>query len=480
METTRVRASDAVSPIAAAPMPAHRDAWEQWLIADAETLFHIAATVAGPFHVLYPERVGRNIRGFRQAFEAAGVQRFAVYYGKKANKADCVVEECAKNGAGVDVSSAEELSAALAGGVAGGDLVVTGPAKSDALLARAAAETALIALDALDELERLITLGVPARVTLRMRDPRRESRFGMSEPQLHSAVRRIAEHRIVGARISLEGFSFHLSGYAVEPRAELAHRLITLGLAAREHCPEISTISIGGGFGVDYVPAANWAAFQAGMTPDWFHAGRAPALDNYYPYHFDNPGPGMLRAILRHTDPSTGRTLTARLNAAGLCLAIEPGRAVLDGAGCTVFRVQGVKELHARVNGEQHPYLVLTADGTSLSLSEQWFASEFLPDPALVSRHPDEQAEPLPACVGGASCLEDDMISRRRIPLPRRARTGDLLVYPNTAGYQMDSNESAFHELPVPRKVVLRDDPGGGFAISFDGHDIRSTSLQLR
>ena len=38
---------------------------------------------------------------------------------------------------------------------------------------------------------------------------------------------------------------------------------------------------------------------------------------------------------------------------------------------------------------------------------------------------------------------------------PRRPRIGDLLVYPNTAGYQMDSNESRFHDLALPPKVVI-------------------------
>jgi diaminopimelate decarboxylase len=32
---------------------------------------------------------------------------------------------------------------------------------------------------------------------------------------------------------------------------------------------------------------------------------------------------------------------------------------------------------------------------------------------------------------------------------------GDLLVYPNTAGYQMDSNESRFHDLPLPPKIAV-------------------------
>ena len=47
------------------------------------------------------------------------------------------------------------------------------------------------------------------------------------------------------------------------------------------------------------------------------------------------------------------------------------------------------------------------------------------------------------------------MVTWRKVPFPARPRVGDLLVYPNTAGYQMDSNESPFHDLPLPPKVVL-------------------------
>ncbi|RUW68309.1 hypothetical protein EOA29_37410, partial [Mesorhizobium sp. M1E.F.Ca.ET.063.01.1.1] len=31
---------------------------------------------------------------------------------------------------------------------------------------------------------------------------------------------------------------------------------------------------------------------------------------------------------------------------------------------------------------------------------------------------------------------------------------GDLVVFTNTAGYQMDSNESSFHQIPLPRKIA--------------------------
>jgi diaminopimelate decarboxylase len=50
--------------------------------------------------------------------------------------------------------------------------------------------------------------------------------------------------------------------------------------------------------------------------------------------------------------------------------------------------------------------------------------------------------------------MEDDYLARRFIPFRSRPRAGDLLVYVNTAGYQMDSMESEFHRLPLPRKVA--------------------------
>ncbi|WP_043657354.1 alanine racemase [Nocardia thailandica] len=428
-------------PTAAPPLPAHRDPWESRLLGDEDLLGDIAAAIGGPFHVLYPERVTANIAAFRETFDQAGVTG-AIYYGKKANKAACVARACAEAGAGIDVAGTGELVAALAAGVRGADLVVTGPAKSEDLLWLAARHGALIAVDALDELARLTALGPPARALLRVLPEGRTSRFGLDAEELAAAVASIDP----SGPITLEGFSFHLSGYAAAPRAELAAELVGRCLGARALGHRADTISIGGGFGVDYVGAADWARF-GDPDPRWFHGD--PPRGGYYPYHFPAPGAAMLGEILgHHAAPGTG-TLADLVRANGIRLAIEPGRALLDRAGSTVFRVQGVKTRTAH----GHPYDIVTVDGTSLSLSEQWFDSEYLPDPVL---WPVTPGEPTATVVGAATCLESDLLSRRRVPLTRRARVGDLLVYPNTAGYQMDSNESAFHELPVPPKVVLR------------------------
>ncbi|WP_370585328.1 alanine racemase [Nocardia sp. XZ_19_231] len=417
----------------APPMPAFTDAMEQRLLADSRLLGEIADAVGGPFHVLFPERVSVNIKAFQSAF--GEVDGF-VYYGKKANKAACVARACAENGAGIDVASTGELIAALGQGVRGEDLMVTGPAKSDELLWLAARHRALIALDALDELDRLTALGLPVRVLLRVLPEGSTSRFGLDPMELEQAIQAIA----VAGPITLSGFSFHLSGYDAVARSEQAAALVGHCRRARANGHLADTISIGGGFGVDYLDASTWAEFRNNVSDNWFHA--SPPGD-FYPYHFPVPGAAMLEAVLAHND------LAGLLRDNGIRLAIEPGRALLDRAGSSVFRVQGVKTRTAHAN----PYDILTVDGTSLSLSEQWFDSEYLPDPVLWPQGPGHLT---PTCVGATTCLESDLLSRRRIPLPRRARTGDLLVYPNTAGYQMDSNESPFHELPLPPKVVLR------------------------
>ncbi|MEV6059301.1 alanine racemase [Nocardia asteroides] len=421
----------------APPMPAAVGALERRLMDDPEVLGDIAEAVGGPFHVLFPERVTGNIKAFQRAFTAAGVEGF-VYFGKKANKAACVARACADGGAGIDVASTGELVAALAQGVRGTDLMITGPAKSDELLWLAARHGASIALDALDELDRLAGMELPARVVVRVLPEGSTSRFGLSRTELDQAVRSIVPR----GPIELRGFSFHLSGYDAIARAEQAAVLVDLCLRARADGHPADTISIGGGFGVGYLDAGPWAEFQNSLSDSWFH-GEAPT-GGFYPYHFPVPGADMLAAILSHND------LAGLLRDNEIRLAVEPGRALLDQAGSSVFRVQGVKTRTA--HGE--PYDILTVDGTSLSLSEQWFASEYLPDPVLWPARP---GDPTPSCVGATTCLESDLLSRRRIPLPRRARVGDLLVYPNTAGYQMDSNESPFHELPLPPKVVLRE-----------------------
>ncbi|NUP25835.1 MAG: Y4yA family PLP-dependent enzyme [Nocardia sp.] len=399
--------------------------------------------VGGPFHVVHPPRFAANLAAFQDVLTRSGV-RGRVYYGKKANKAGCWLAVAADLDAGVDVASEPELVHALAHGVRGRDIGVTGAAKTDALLRLAARHDCVVAVDALDELERAGEIARSAgrlRILLRVLPPAApHSRFGAAASDLARAVDRCAELR---EHLELTGFSFHLDGYEAEPRGELAHDLIELCTRTRERGLPVSAISIGGGFACRYVRDEDWAAFTRDQHDAWFHTGRR--FDKFYPYAQQPTGAAMLEAVLNVR--RWGRTLADRLRAADIDLFLEPGRALLIDSGFTVFPVLGFKQ-----NAE---YGITTAHGLSMSVSEQWKGSEFLPDPILIPRATDPDPRPVASCVGGASCMEYDILTWRKVVLPQRPRPGDLLLYPNTAGYQMDKNESEFHQLPLPPKIVV-------------------------
>ncbi|GAA5059488.1 alanine racemase [Nocardia callitridis] len=429
---------------ATATLPAIEREWQRRVRTDPHLLFDIEHAVDGPFHVLYPEQFAENLRAFQQVLARRGV-RGQVYYGKKANKAGCWLPVIAEANAAVDVASEPELVHALANGVRGRDIGVTGAAKTEGLLRLAARHDCLVAIDALDELERAAAIARRAgrmRILLRTLPPNApHSRFGVSDTDMATAIRRCVE---LDDAVDLRGFSFHLDGYAVAPRAELAHALITRCLEARALGLAVTTLSIGGGFACRYVGDEDWERFTTSIDDNRFHAGKR--FDKFYPYAQSPTGADMLDAILATTFDDS--TLAQHLRDNDIELLLEPGRALLIDAGFTAFPVLGFKQ-----NAD---YGITTVHGLSMSVSEQWKGSEFLPDPILVSRAPDTaDDDPIATCVGGASCMEYDVLTWRKVALPRRPRPGDLLLYPNTAGYQMDKNESEFHQLPLPPKVVV-------------------------
>ncbi|MFE5969629.1 Y4yA family PLP-dependent enzyme [Streptomyces sp. NPDC056463] len=429
-------------------LPVLPDAATEQVLASG-LLPELAYAFGGPFHFLLPDAFDTNLRAMQDALGAAGVDGF-VYFAKKANKAALFVERAAAGGAGVDVASVAELREALGHGVRGEHLVVTGPAKDSALLHLAVQHGALIAVDALEELDALVTIALagrirPARILLRVLPPAQpHSRFGLDDAELTTAMERCVQ---AGDTVRMEGFSFHLSGYALQPRADLATRLLELCLKARVQGLEASRISIGGGLPISYTDADSWHTFLAEQNSGHYHAGKTFHTGDFYPYYSPAAGADALAGLLATRPEGNELPLSSVLKDAGVTLLLEPGRALLHQAGATVFRVQGVKD--------RDGYQILTVDGTSLSLSEQWFNSEYLPDPILISQDAAGEVGAFPASIGAATCLESDMLTWRMIPFPHRPRTGDLLVYPNTAGYQMDSNESPFHDLTLPPKVVI-------------------------
>ncbi|WP_442506491.1 hypothetical protein SH528x_005339 [Novipirellula sp. SH528] len=142
-------------------------------------------------------------------------------------------------------------------------------------------------------------------------------------------------------------------------------------------------------------------------------------------------------------------TVADAIRSRGLQLRCEPGRSLLDGCGMTIARVEFCK---------RHPsgYALI---GLSMNRTQcRTTDDEFLIDPILLSCPSDRDSSETQATEGylvGAYCTESEFLSLRRFHFPRGVKRGDLIVFPNTAGYQMHFMESRSHQFPLAKNVFV-------------------------
>lgn len=423
-------------------------------------LLHELTRVHGsPLHVVWPHLLQENARAMASVLEAHDLP-FQLFYGAKVNKSPGLVRAARQCGIGVDVSSLYELRDALAAGAHGAYVVATGPAKPDDFLHALVEARCLVSVDGLEEFDTLQQIarahGGPApRALLRYRPhAAAASRFGMGADELLHCMRMAARPE---SALRFDGFHFHLSGYDHAPRAQAVAELAAHVDAARSMGLVPRMIDIGGGLPIRYVDAGAYEDFLQGQHAGDYRTGRVPA--SFYPYGCRVDACEWLRRFLAspcHEGQSVGRYLRDT----DCSLAIEPGRSLADQAAISVFRVHSSKLL------AQGGHVVFV-EGSSFSACETWFSSEFLVDPLLIPCGPRAQV-PTRAYIAGHSCLDDDVITNRWIGFPTVPQRGDLLVYANTAGYQMDLLENEFHRHPMPHRLLALQDAAGALRFEPD------------
>ncbi|MEQ5837703.1 hypothetical protein [Marinobacter sp. NFXS9] len=318
---------------------------------------------------------------------------------------------------------------------------LSGPCKGNSFIELGIRSGALIAIDSFDELittKRLASsIKKNANLMLRWNGGQQDTRYGMPFSEMEKCINLLVEDEA----LQLEGFSFHLSDYLPESRAaclstllELSHRLKSKGINIRK-------INIGGGMPICYIGKEAWDNYHRNIREDHFYKKRMPS--SYYPYWNSVSRQSFIDGILlEHSN-------ALRLQSLDIELMLEPGRALVDNAGFSVFKVLGLKTSEAG----NHCIIV---QGLSFSACEVWCNSEFLVDPTLIPMQNSECSTPIKAYIAGQSCLEDDLITNRFVSFNTVPERGDLLVFNNTAGYQMDLMESKFHLIPPPQKITLQ------------------------
>jgi diaminopimelate decarboxylase len=452
-------------------LPARLEPWQVEVCGHAGRVDGWLSEHGSPLNLLDPAPMARNAAELRDAARAVGLD-LGIYFARKANKALGFVDEARRLGLGVDVASERELAQVLERGVAGSALVMTAAVKPAPLLRRCIASGATVVVDNADELRRLARLAgdadtdvsVALRLAPTLPGDRLPTRFGMDAEAALAAAG-------APSRLRIDGVHFHLDGYDPTDRVTAIDQALALAdaLRARGHAPAF--VDIGGGVPMSYIDdPAHWDRFWTthraallGHGPQLTFEGRGLGLLAHrgeivgqpavYPFH-QSPVRGdwltqILRAPLTSHDGSVADGLLTR----GLQLRCEPGRALLDGCGMTAARVSFRKQRR---------------DGTWLIGAEmnrtqcRSTSDDFLVDPLII--HPEDgdasdpggrPTGPIEGYLVGAYCIERELLTWRRMRFPHGVDVGDIVVFPNTAGYLMHILESSSHQIPLARNLLL-------------------------
>jgi len=364
-------------------------------------------------------------RAYSTAFEGVDV-----YYAGKAFLCATVARWIADEGLGLDVCTGGELAVAVAAGFPGERIAVHGNNKSRSELQQALdARVGHVIVDSFDEIERLaalatepqrvlvrVTVGVEAHTHEYIATAHEDQKFGFSitSGDAFEAVRRV----LAAPGIELLGLHSHIGSQIFDSSGfEVAARRV-LALQARisdELAVTLPEMDLGGGFGIAYTTQddpADPAQLATEMSKIVEHECRALGI----------PEPR---------------------------LSIEPGRAIVGPAMCTVYTVGTVKKV--LLDGGAVRTYVSVDGGMSDNIRTALYDADY--SCTLASRASD--AVPVLARVVGKHCEAGDVLVKDEF-LPGDVRPGDLLAVPGTGAYCRSMASNYNHALRPP-VVAVRD-----------------------
>jgi diaminopimelate decarboxylase len=353
---------------------------------------------------------------------------FQLYYALKANPHPEIARELRSGGCRAEISSSGELANALAAGFEPGEILYTGPGKTNGELEHAIATgVRMFSVESLSDLQHVGAAaeknGVTVSCLLRVNTTQgsassgirmmgRPSQFGIDAetlPSLMPALKTVPGTRVVGAH-------FFTMSNAQDEDSLLAEYEFVLQSAAQlrqEVGLPLEFLDIGGGFSSPYaVP---------GLRTDYpkLRAGLEVLLDLYLPEWRDG----------------------------GMELACESGRYLSGSSGSLLAGVVNVKESRGQ------RFVIL--DGGINVLGGLSGIGRLLPAAIGV----DGEA-PLTGSLVGPLCTPGDSLAKAA-KLPELS-AGDVVTVPNVGAYGVTASLISFLGRPAPTEVVVR----GGDVVS--------------
>ncbi len=394
-------------------------------------LTDLVAEHGSPAYVLDEDDFRARAGAFRAAFSRQANATWDVYYAGKAFLCTTVAQWITEEGLFLDVCSGGELAVAERAGVPAEKIGFHGNNKSYAELSRAVElGVGRIVVDSFHEIERLasivremgatvrvlirVTAGVEAHTHEYIATAHEDQKFGfsISSGDALEAARQIAATpglELLGLHSHIGSQIFDSSGFEVAARRVLAlHAQI-----ADEVGVVMPEMDLGGGFGIAYT------------TQD------------------DPADPAQLAIELTKivTDECKARDLAVPR------LSIEPGRAIVGPAMCTVYEVGTVKAVELDGPGETKPVrtYVSVDGGMSDNIRTALYDADY--SATLASRVSDAPA--LLSRVVGMHCEAGDIVVKDEF-LPGDLTPGDLVAVPGTGAYCRSMASNYNHALRPP------------------------------
>ncbi len=361
-----------------------------------------AAQLAGrfgtPVFLYEAETLRRTYRRVRDAFRH---QPTRIHFAAVCNPNLALLRILREEGAGLHANTPGDVYCGLRAGFSAQDIVFSGSNLGEDDLRFLGGAGVAVNVDSLDDLERACRLH-PGRgfgMRLHFPDAMPESRIGIRPDEIPRAVSlaRAKDCRIEALHVYCGTHGVGAKRFE-GPLARLAELAVEL--------PAVTCINLGGGFAYDYEKPDE--AFPFGELAE----AAAAMLAN----------------------------VQARRGGAPLQLRVEPGRALVAGAGVLLTRVRSVKVADGR--------RYVGTDTTVANLTSQPVHGSHRRVAVVAEGEP----HPLPADVCGCTTYSRDVIARAA-PLPE-VKVGDLLAVLDAGayGYCMASH---FLNRPKPPEVVI-------------------------
>lgn len=440
-----------------------------------------------PLFVFSEDQIRRNVRRFKHAFERGWtVGPVKVMPAAKANWLYAVQRVLADEGCGADVYSPGELDVALRAGVDPTFISVNGVPKSKAHIERTIEVGARLTIDSLRDvafLEEIApTLSKPARVRLRIRpaisDFVKKSDFapdGMVPTDLVALVYKgglsIDEVIEAGRRVmrlpnvEVVGFHAHHGRHHRSTRyweAQMKAYARDIGRVCRalgDYRPH--EISIGGGFAIprdphnaatDYADPLLFGSLHL-LSLGLKHLGarlRYRVIDKLLALVRGHPNTVAAPSIEEYGAATTAAFLEALpehgIDAKGIMLQLEPGRAIHGNAGVHLTTVEAIKKMTSPIR-----WNLVTVDTSEFWMTGGRF-EHHLHEHCIATRLGAPPA--MKADVVGRSCYGDRLLGAVRLP---EVEVGDLFAFLDTGAYQ-EVSASNFNAMPRPAAVLVTGD----------------------